>query len=256
MIACDRWKNDCRSCPQRRALFCNKSYYQFKKKQELLNRIRRLAFVPVSDWLAGIMYLSSQRDRLITTIHNGVDVELFRPIPSQMRNNGFIILGVASIWDKRKGLDDFIALRRLLPSDYHITLVGLSEKQILSLPAGIKGLKRTTCMEELVSLYSNSDVFVNPTYSDNFPMTNIEALACGTPVITYNTGGSPEAIDNDTGLIINQGDVPALAEAIVSVCSRESGYSSSACRRRAEEYFDKKNSYKQYLDLYESLLVM
>ena len=256
MIGCDKWKNDCRICPQRRALFCNNSYYQFKKKQELLNRIRRLAFVPVSDWLAGIMYLSSQKDRLITTIHNGIDVELFRPIPSQMGNKGFNILGVASIWDKRKGLDDFIALRRLLPSDYHITLVGLSEKQIHSLPAGIKGLKRTTCMEELVSLYSNSDVFVNPTYSDNFPMTNIEALACGTPVITYNTGGSPEAIDNDTGLIINQGDVPDLAEAIVSVCSRGSGFYSSACRRRAEEYFDRKKCYKQYLDLYESLLVV
>lgn len=254
MIGCDNWKYDCRNCPQRRSLFSNKSEYQLKKKQDCLNRINRLAFVPVSDWLSDIIRLSYLRDRFITTIHNGVDVGVFKPVPSMVWSNGFSILGVASIWDKRKGLEDFITLRCLLPSDYHITLVGLSEKQIRSLPAGITGLKRTTCIEELVSFYSGANVFVNPTYSDNFPMVNIEALACGTPVITYNTGGSPEAVDDNTGLVVDQGDVGAMAEAIVSVCSKGREYYSSACRRRAEEQFDRNKCYQQYLDLYEDLL--
>ena len=255
MIGCDKWKYDCCNCPQRRALFCNNSDYQFKKKHDCLKRINRLALVPVSDWLSDIIRLSSLRDRIITTIHNGVDVGVFKPVPSKTESNGFNILGVASIWDKRKGLEDFITLRHLLPSDYHITLVGLSEKQMRSLPAGITGLKRTTCIEELVSLYSGATVFVNPTYSDNFPMVNIEALACGTPVITYNTGGSPEAVDEKTGLVVDQGDVRAMAEAIVSVCSKGREYYSAACRRRAEEKFDRNKCYQQYLDLYEDLLV-
>ena len=105
-----------------------------------------------------------------------------------------MILGVASTWDKRKGLDDFVKLRTMIDRGYAIVLVGLSEKQIKSLPEGIVGIRRTESVNQLAELYSLADVFVNPTYVDNFPTTNIEALACGTPVVTYNTGGSPEAV--------------------------------------------------------------
>lgn len=105
-------------------------------------------------------------------------------------------MGVAAVWDARKGLNDFIELRHRLPENYQIKLVGLSNNQIKNLPDGILGISRTTNMEELAQIYSESTVLVNPTYSDNFPTTNIEALACGTPIVTYNTGGSPEAIDD------------------------------------------------------------
>ena len=105
-----------------------------------------------------------------------------------------IVLGVASVWDERKGLDDFIKLANMLDDSYAIVLVGLSEKQIRNLPKEIIGIRRTNSTQELAAIYTAADVFVNPTYEDNYPTTNLEAQACGTPVITYRTGGSPESV--------------------------------------------------------------
>ena len=164
----------------------------------------------------------------------------------------FKILGVAAIWDARKGLADFVELRSKLSEDYEITLVGLASKQISSLPKGIKGIQRTQNVEELVQLYSDANVFLNPTYSDNFPTTNIEALACGTPVITYRTGGSPEAIDKKTGVVVEQGDINGLAVAIHKM--KESPLSPADCRKRAEESFDKDKCFEKYVELYEKLI--
>ena len=162
-------------------------------------------------------------------------------------------LGVASVWDARKGLPDFIKLRSMLPSDFTITLVGLTQKQVTALPAGIKGITRTSNIEEMVQLYSDADVFVNPTYSDNYPTTNLEAMACGTPVITYRTGGgSPEAVDEKTGVVVEQGDVNALANAIKGM--KAIPLSSEDCRKRAEERFDKDKCFEEYVELYEHLL--
>ena len=120
------------------------------------------------------------------------------------------------------------------------------------LPVGIKGITRTSNLDEMVQLYSDTDVFVNPTYSDNFPTTNIEALACGTPVITYNTGGSPEAVDSKTGVVIEQGNINALADTIMNM--RDYPLSSEDCRKRAEEKFDKERCFEEYIDLYNKLL--
>lgn len=140
----------------------------------------------------------------------------------------------------------------MLPSDFEIILVGLSAKQIRELPSGIIGIARTNSVEELASLYSRADVFVNPTYSDNFPTTNLEALACGTPVITYCTGGSPEAVDEKTGIVIEQGNINALAAAVLQM--REYSFSSIDCRKRVEMYFDKNKCFEKYIKLYESLI--
>lgn len=254
MFGCEQWKSGCLNCKENRALFGNKAAYQFETKKALLRNIKNLTFVPVSDWLHGLLEQSVQRFRPIVTIHNGVDLTRFRPMDrtNNFKLSKFNILGVAAIWDARKGLADFIKLRSKLSEDYEITLVGLTPKQISSLPKGIKGIQRTQNVEELVQLYSDSDVFLNPTYSDNFPTTNIEALACGTPVITYRTGGSPEAIDKKTGVVVEQGDVDGLVETICIM--KETPLSSSDCRKRAEECFDKDKCFEKYMELYESLL--
>ena len=139
----------------------------------------------------------------------------------------------------------------MLPSDFSITLVGLTQKQVKALPAGIKGITRTSNIEEMVQLYSDADVFVNPTYSDNYPTTNLEAMACGTPVITYRTGGSPEAVDEQTGVVVEQGNVEALADAIRKM--KANPLSSEACRKRAEEHFDKDKCFEKYIELYEEI---
>ena len=131
-------------------------------------------------------------------------------------------------------------------------MVGLSESQMLKLPEGIVGIQRTQNVQELVMLYSKSDVLINPTYADTFPTVNLEALACGIPVITYDTGGSPEAIDQYTGIVVPQGDVKALSEAIIKI--KDNPMSSEKCRARAEKYFDKDKCFRQYIELYEDLL--
>ena len=131
-------------------------------------------------------------------------------------------------------------------------LVGLTQDQIDKLPAGMRGIQRTDNVQALVKLYCEAEVFVNPTYSDNFPTTNIEALACGTPVITYKTGGSPEAIDDKTGVVIEVGDVKGIANAIMNMHSKP--LSPTACRERAVQYFDKNKCFDQYIRLYNELM--
>lgn len=251
MLDCWKWKTGCESCPDKRALLCDKSRYQYDLKKELISQVKNLIFVPVSNWLGGLIQQSFHLNREVFTIHNGIDLTRFKPMLRTTSDHKFRILGVAAVWHKRKGLDDFVKLRCMLPSEYEITLVGLSKKQIDTLPDGIKWITRTTNIEELVQLYSDADAFVNPTYSDNFPTTNIEALACGTPVITYKTGGSPEAIDGKTGVVVEQGNVNALANAIMWM--RDNPLSSADCRKRAEERFDKDKCFEEYVELYESL---
>ena len=192
-------------------------------------------------------------------IHNGIDLDAFKPIDNieQVRikydlKDYRIILGVASVWGKGKGMADFIELQKLLDSKYKIVLVGLNDKMIKNLPDGIKGIKRTENILELASLYSIADVFVNPTYVDNFPTTNIEALACGTPVVTYKTGGSPEAIDDKTGVVVEKGDVSGIKQAIDRIMNSGLDYK-SLCRERAVQNFRNADRFSDYVDLFDSL---
>ena len=252
MLGCDKWQTGCKDCPDKRTWVLNQSERNFKLKRELLSKIKNLTFVPVSDWIGDMLKESAQKDRPIITIHNGIDLSRFKPTGKKLNDGKFRILGVAAVWNERKGLGDFVKLRSMLSDDYEITLVGLPQKQIESLPQGIKGLTRTNSIEELAEFYSQSDVYVLPTYSDNFPTTNLEALACGTPVVTYKTGGSPEAIDRKTGVVVEQGNVVALTNAIRQM--RKNPLSSEDCVKRAHELFDKDKCFEAYIDLYNKLL--
>ena len=167
------------------------------RRKKAFTSVRRLTLVPVSDWLGGLLGESFLQAYPVKRIYNGVDTDVFCPQPSADALKGRLgirgkrmVLGVASVWSTRKGLADFLALRRTLPADeYAVVLVGLSGTQLKDLPTGMVGIPRTNSVQELAEYYSAADVFVNPTWEDNFPTTNIEALACGTPVVTYRTGG-------------------------------------------------------------------
>ena len=169
-------------------------------------------------------------------------------------NDKFLVLGVCSVWTYKKGFSDFIKLRERLPHDYIIILIGLTKKQIKSLPHGFIGIERTNSVQELAAYYSTADVFFNPTWEDNFPTTNLEALACGTPVITYRTGGSPEAIDENTGFVVEQGDLEGAIHAINQIKSVGKAEYTQACRERAVKYFNKEDRYAEYLQLYKEIL--
>ena len=217
---CEKWKTGCHHCPLRNEYpktLLDNSRRNYELKEKLFTANKNLTIVPCSEWMEGFVKESFFKDKKITTIHNGVDVDTFAPIPSHQRNDKFRIIAVSSVWTKAKGLFDIYKLREMLPVEIEIMMVGLSEEQLKSLPGGIKGIQRTQNVQELVRLYNEADVLINPTYADTFPTVNLEALACGTPVITYQTGGSPEAVDEKTGFVIPQGDVPALLKAILKV---------------------------------------
>lgn len=255
MLGCEKWRTGhCEKCPDKRSLI-NQSARNFRIKKDMISSLKSLTFVPVSDWLHDLLKQSVHANREVVTIHNGIDLKRFHPCSEDLSKNQrekFAILGVAAVWDARKGLEDFKRLRAMLPGEYEITLVGLSEAQIKSLPSGIKGIRRTQNVEEMVKLYSSSNVFVNPTYSDNFPTVNVEALACGTPVITYKTGGSPEAIDAQTGVVVECGDIQGLADSIVAM--KQKPLDPAACRARAECLYDKDTCFTEYISIYNSLL--
>lgn len=201
-VGCEKWKNGCMQCPQKKeyptsnGLDMSKQHYALKRK--LFTGISNMVLVTPSQWLADLVKMSYLKKYKTCVIHNGVDTTVFKPTHSNVREkyhceNKKIVLGVAAIWDKRKGLDAFLKLSKRLDQSYQIILVGLTQEQIQKMPKNITGIERTDSVQELVELYSAADVFVNPTLEDNYPTTNLEAIACGTPVITYDTGGSPES---------------------------------------------------------------
>ena len=165
-----------------------------------------MTIVTPSEWLAKLVKQSFLKEYEVKVINNGIDTQVFKPRKSNFRKkynleNKKIILGVASDWTKEKGFYDFIELSRVIDEDYRIFMVGLNDKQLKEISSNILGIKRTENAIQLAEIYSAADVYFNPTYADNYPTTNLEALACGTPVITYNTGGSPESVKENGGIV-------------------------------------------------------
>lgn len=263
-IDCNKWETECKICPQKTTYpaswLVDRSNFNFSTKKEIFSRVQNLTIIAVSDWMSGLVKHSFLANHQLLVINNGIDTSLFLPRNTRSLDRlnefkgKFVILGVANKWTPRKGLKDFIQLSRLLSEKDHIILIGINPSRRLLLPSNITAYQRTENLEELVDYYNIADVYVNPTWEDNFPTTNLEALACGTPVITYKTGGSPEAIDANTGFVVNQGDIKGLLEAITTVKTKGKNFFSNSCRERAINYFSKTDRYNDYLNLYESLL--
>lgn len=257
-VKCNRWQTECHDCPQKKiyptSLFADRSRRNHEQKKASFLGCPNLTFVPVSDWLDRQLKQSFLSSYPTMVIQNGIDISVFKPSDVEKNGEGKIILGVASVWGQRKGLEDFIKLRELLPEEYQIILVGLNQKQIAGLPQGIKGISRTENVGQLIDLYSMADVFVNPTLEDSFPTVNLEALACGTPIVTYRTGGSPEAIDEKTGIVVEKGNVSGLAKAIKKVVDNPALYTSEYCRERAVEHFNQDICFRKYIELYQKLI--
>lgn len=255
---CERWKTGCRDCPLKDEYpktWTDRSKKNYYLKKHLFGECKNLTIVSCSEWMDTFVKSSFLKEKEMTIIKNGVDLTTFKPYFTKISNTNrrFRILAVSSVWSPDKGELDIYKLRTLLAqNDYEITMVGLSADQLRSLPVGIIGIQRTQNVQELAQLYSTSDVLINPTYADTFPTVNLEALACGTPVITYKTGGSPEAIDERTGIVVEQGDVNGLAGSIMKL--KAYPLSAEDCRKRAEEYFDKNKCFEKYIDLYTHLM--
>lgn len=247
-VGCDKWKTGCEHCPQKSEyparIGPDMSRNNYVKKRELFTGISNMTLVTPSRWLADLLSESYMKEYPTRVIHNGVDTEVFKPTEGNVKEryncqNKKIVLGVAAVWDKRKGLDYFVELSKMLDDSYQIILVGLSKEQIEKLPKNIIGIERTNNVEELAELYTAADVFVNPTLEDNYPTTNLEAIACGTPVITYATGGSPESAEMH-GVSVLKKDIAGLMTAIETVQTINKG----------KIDIDYKNTVQKYVELY------
>lgn len=256
-VGCERWRTGCGSCPQTRAYpkswFFDQSARNYTEKQALTNGLHRCTIVSPSAWLKHLAEQSYLKEYPVQVIPNGIDLDAFHPVTSDLRaryqiGNKRLILGVANIWEPRKGLNTFLDLAQRLEQEAVVALVGLSSAQKRALPKGMIGLSRTACVSELAAWYSAADVFVNPTMEDNFPTTQIEALACGTPVVCYDTGGCAESLDDSCGVAVPKGDVPALADAIL----RANSLKPEHCTRRAAK-FGQRERFLDYVSLYAAL---
>ena len=253
-VHCNKWKTACENCPQYRnsypyALFKDGSKDNYIRKKAAFQGVKGLTIVTPSKWLGELVKESYLKEYPVKVIPNGIDLEKFVSQKSGKRDK-HLILGVANVWDRRKGLDYLKELSQMLDSDkYEVAAVGVSKKQIGELPDGMIGIEHTQNVEELMQLYSEASVYVNPTLEDNFPTTNLEALACGTPVVTFATGGSVESIDETCGRIVPQKDVKGLCKAVIELCDNVENMR-EACRKRALDY-NKYDRFGEYLNLYE-----
>ncbi len=211
---CSKWKTGCEHCPQKgsypvsRGLDNSRKNYENKKR--LFTGIPNVTLMVPSHWLEKRVKQSFLKDYPLEVVYNTINREIFKPTPSDFRRtHGLegkkIILGVASVWDQRKGLQDFLELAQLLEEPYKIVLIGLTQAQIQKLPPSILGLPRTNCVEDLAAAYTAADVFLNPSTEETFGMTAMEARCCGTEAIVYQDTACQEIVEQFGGVAVPRG---------------------------------------------------
>ncbi len=264
-INCHKWETECNHCPKSKnypsSVFYDNSKNNFSLKRQVFTSNENLTLVPVSNWLGSVVKNSFLKNVPMNVIQNGVDLTSFSPIDSMQVieekysiKNKKILLGVATSWDARKGLADYFKLAGIISKDYVIVLVGLTKKQIESLPASIIGIERTESISTLNELYSAAHIVLNLSNQESFGMTTVEGYASGTPSIVYNCTASPELITHETGLVIEAGNIEALVNGIEKITKNGKAHYSSNCRKLAESNFDKNKKIEAYFNLYEKLI--
>lgn len=248
-IQCKKWKNQCDKCPQAKSypksFLCNKSMENYNEKKMLFSKIENKVFVTPSFWLESLVRESFLKNNPIVTIHNGIDLDVFKKQSVKRQTDKKIILCVANVWDERKGLNDVVALSHLAQNEYKIRIVGKLKNKV-KLPSCVEHISHTNNALELACLYSSADVFFNPTYEDNYPTVNLEALACECPVVCYRTGGATEMLDSK--YTVKKGDLKNALEIIKQIT--EDGLYSFPDRL----LFDKRLQYEKYLEIMEKML--
>jgi len=248
-IKCENWKTGCGNCKQRndypKTIFIDKTYKNYIKKKKLFEKLKddNLTFVTPSIWLSKFITHSYLSKYKTVVINNDIDTEVFKPQKTNFRKKyklekKYVILGVASNWNEKKGLSFFLELNKNLSNKFKIILVGVNKKQIKEISKNILCFERTNNKKELAEIYSAADVFFNPTLEDNYPTVNLEAQACGTPVITFNTGGSPETIVN--GFVVEKKDINSVIKLF------------DKTKKNINTDKIKKNNYKEYFKLYNN----
>ncbi|SDA11366.1 Glycosyltransferase involved in cell wall bisynthesis [Ruminococcus sp. YE71] len=256
-IKCTKWYNQCCNCPQKK-----KYSWFFDRSKELYQRKKRtyinsnMVIVTPSKWLAALAKKSFLRNHDIRVINNGIDLSVFYPVISNWKKDHivskkYMVLGVSFEWSIKKGINTIIYLSKHLNEDYQIVLVGTNDAIDKILPKNIITIHRTNNQKELAEIYSAADVFVNPTLEENYPTVNMESIACGTPVVSFDTGGSSEIVVEGCGIIVEKENNKAMLDGVVNICENKA-YSSKSCMQAAKT-FDMWKRFSEYIDLYDSL---
>ncbi len=225
LAKCEKWKSGCYQCANKRqypiSYGIDRSKENYRWKKEMFNDLKDLTIICPSEWVKQTVEQSFFKDKKAIVVSNGVDQNIFYPrsettalekydIPEDKK----IILGVASIWEPRKGLNDFLALAKVLDDDYRIILVGLNKKQKEKLPDNMLGILRTEKREELAQLYTRADIFINPSWEETFSLVTVEAMACGTPVIAMRSSAVQELVNEENGVLLDGNSVEEYMKAI------------------------------------------
>lgn len=259
-VGCERWKSHCGNCPQLHSypyswfLDCSETLH--RKKEVLFSNLNRMIIVTPSDWLASLVRKSFLGRYPIHTIHNGVDQTAFRPTDSCFRQQHHledrtILLGVAAAWSAKKGLDVFIQLAEQLSERYQIVLVGTDSAVEQMLPSKILSIRRTHDIQQLAEIYSAADIFINPTRADTFPTVNLEAISCGTPVITYDSCGCRETVPSGCGVVISE----RSAEGIRNALQKMDAEGRLSVKLHAPQFFDHSRAIQQYMAIYDDSIL-
>ena len=221
-------------------------------KKRLFNGVNKLCITTPSDWLREQVLQSILGDYPVVTVHNGIDLDIFKPVTSDIKERLGIIdkkmlLGVSSAWIPEKGIHDFVKLSHLLDDSYRIVLVGINErpeqfpKKIITVPA-------IHDQYELAKFYSAADIYVSFSVEETFGLPTVEAMACGTPVLTYDKTALPEPVTPDVGVVVKAHDVNAAYQAIKCFPTLDKEFIISAASK-----YNKRDKYNEFIDLYDQL---
>lgn len=265
LIGCNKWKDTCHNCPLLKDFpssdLFDTSKLLFNQKKKLLIPLQNMRLVTVSEWLAGVTKQSFLRTKQIDVVSNGIDISIFRIkdiayLKAKLKlSDKFILLGVASTWGNRKNLEKWLLLRNALDDNYSIVLVGLNKNQVLDLPSGMIAIEKTENQEELADYYNMADVLINMSKEESFGLVTIEAMACGTPVIAYNSTANPELVAGDRGIVIDNDEVDAMKKAVEQMKAVGKTYFSKNCRSFAENGYTIDTMYNKYKKLYNEMVL-
>ena len=261
LLKCDSWRTGCIDCKYPKEWYPRAikdiSNRMWLKKREWFTGVDNLTIVTPSKWLAGLVKESYLKEYPVRVINNGINLDVFKPTYSHFRKiyhceNKKILLGVAFDWGRRKGLDVINELADRLPTNYQIVIVGSNDGLDKEIDNRIISIHRTHNQKELAGIYTAADLFINPTREDNYPTVNMESIACGTRVVTFNTGGSPEMINSEVGAVVECDDINAFEEAIKGF-SDKTVVSQNDCLSHARS-FNMHDRFQEYIELYKNVL--
>lgn len=256
MAKCSKWKKQCCNCPQLniypKTIF-DTTKNEFKLKKKLFLGLNNMTLVTPSNWLKELVEKSFLKEYEIKVINNGIDLNIFKPTYDKsiyekynIPKNKKILLGVANIWEKRKGLNTFIELSKLIENDTIIVLVGLNKNQIEVLPNNIVGIERTDNICDLVKIYSISSVFVNPSLEETFSLVTIEAMSCGIPVVVSKTSAIKDLVIPGVGAVVEKEQTKDYYDKIFNL-----SYDKKIINKHIKKYSNELNI-KAYINLYKN----